>query len=706
MRPERKGFWLLAVLLLLTLVVRGPQLLAEGIPAGPEAFTQRELRKMALAWAQRTMTGEYKRLGRQDPSWDTQALELLELTARRYAGVPDAPTDAELVRSAEKVMATRCDDPLVLYCVGLALHRNDRLREADEYLQRAERGFLQVAYGKVWAYFAAARLANVTAWVQGKTEADVEWWTRRSIELAGESARDGSYADGEQRLFWVNMKNSLGMYKSMRQEFYDAVVGQEGTDPWIENIVAGWYHIEKAWEARGTGSAHTVTEQGWKGFAEHLQKAREHLVKAYEFHPEFPEAPAYMISVVMGGAGDPGETERLWFDRAVAAQFDYERAYDKLFWALRPRWGGSLQAMYELAVECLETKRFDTRVPLFYFETVRDIDDQEKAHDIWDMPGVHENLCTLFDGMSEQAPTPGLLKTWKSCRAVAAWRCRRYDDARQMFDALGDEVDPEAAVQFFTRLDFVRGQTYAFSEPSGPEAIRAEQLYQDDQHRTEALPVFEQLAAATTNDYARSYLHERVLILQVERDLASGEWLDIQPKADLAGWQEIYGAWQVDEQGLRATPDRQGSMLVCKSRIGANYELRGTIHFVRTRQWVQAGAFVEHHFADGRRWTSLRLYYPANEVSLGARFGVKKQTKKVPVKEDNTFLIQVWEGRVAAFINDERIFADYQVTDRAPEGESQVGLGAYHYGQFETPVWYQSLEIRRLTTQPPTPAPG
>ncbi|MCK4299065.1 MAG: hypothetical protein KAX80_06015, partial [Planctomycetes bacterium] len=164
MRPERKGFRLLAVLLLLTLVVRGPQLLAEGIPAGPEAPTLRDLRGMARAWAQRTMIGAYKKLGRQDPSWNTQALELLELTVRWYAGFPDAPTDAELVASAERVMGTRCDDPLVLYCVALALHRNDRLQEAGEYLQRAERGFGQVGYGKAWAYFAAARMAKVIGW--------------------------------------------------------------------------------------------------------------------------------------------------------------------------------------------------------------------------------------------------------------------------------------------------------------------------------------------------------------------------------------------------------------------------------------------------------------------------------------------------------------------------------------------------------------
>ena len=35
----------------------------------------------------------------------------------------------------------------------------------------------------------------------------------------------------------------------------------------------GWIEIKRAWAARGSGWANTVTEDGWRGFREHLTKA-------------------------------------------------------------------------------------------------------------------------------------------------------------------------------------------------------------------------------------------------------------------------------------------------------------------------------------------------------------------------------------------------------------------------------------------------
>ena len=56
-------------------------------------------------------------------------------------------------------------------------------------------------------------------------------------------------------------------------------------------------------------------------FQQRLQRAGEELIEAWKLRPDRPEAPSEMVGVVMGGGGPKGDTERLWFDRAVAAQF-------------------------------------------------------------------------------------------------------------------------------------------------------------------------------------------------------------------------------------------------------------------------------------------------------------------------------------------------------------------------------------------------
>jgi hypothetical protein len=105
-----------------------------------------------------------------------------------------------------------------------------------------------------------------------------------------------------------------------------------------------------------------VKEKGWEGFAGHLAKAREHLVAAYRLDPSRPEAAAEMIPVTMGQNSE-GESEEVWFERAVKAQVDFAPAYVSMSWALRPRWGGSTEAMYKLADRCASSDRFDTSVP-------------------------------------------------------------------------------------------------------------------------------------------------------------------------------------------------------------------------------------------------------------------------------------------------------------------------------------------------------
>src|SRR5439155_8999374 len=148
----------------------------------------------------------------------------------------------------------------------------------------------------------------------------------------------------------------------------------DGANPWVVEMLYGEHEVKLAWEARGGGWANTVTDDGWKQFFDHLGRARDHLVKAHQIHPEFPEAATKMISVAMGGNGRFPENERDWFDKAAAAQIDHAPAYDSYVWSIYPRWGGSHQKMFQFGLECLATGRYDTVVPTELLRIVERID--------------------------------------------------------------------------------------------------------------------------------------------------------------------------------------------------------------------------------------------------------------------------------------------------------------------------------------------
>jgi len=63
------------------------------VPAGKEAYTERQFRQSVLDWNRKTMAQAYQKVGRRSPAWDKQALDLLELTARAFSATPDAPSD-------------------------------------------------------------------------------------------------------------------------------------------------------------------------------------------------------------------------------------------------------------------------------------------------------------------------------------------------------------------------------------------------------------------------------------------------------------------------------------------------------------------------------------------------------------------------------------------------------------------------------------
>jgi protein disulfide-isomerase len=120
----------------------------------------------------------------------------------------------------------------------------------------------------------------------------------------------------------------------------------KAADPWFGLMAEAKAENSAAWKCRGGGYAGKVTEEGWKGFYEHLGKATNLMERAYALHPELPETAALMMEVKAPIDEDAMNT---WFDRVLALEVDNPDAWQTLMFYSLPRWWGSVQDLRDLS---------------------------------------------------------------------------------------------------------------------------------------------------------------------------------------------------------------------------------------------------------------------------------------------------------------------------------------------------------------------
>ena len=99
-------------------------------------------------------------------------------------------------------------------------------------------------------------------------------------------------------------------------------------------------YINIGWDIRGSGFADKVTEEGWKGFRENLNKALEILKPAENRESKDPEF--YRTLLIVGrGLDKPTDWIQNAFDRGIAAKSNYQDLYKEIAEYLLPRWHGS-----------------------------------------------------------------------------------------------------------------------------------------------------------------------------------------------------------------------------------------------------------------------------------------------------------------------------------------------------------------------------
>ena len=399
-----------------------------------DAPTESQFYDAALKFYLKTSVDVYKSAATTQPVEDQDIVRFMTGIEQNLVAKPQAPAMESLVNQGHRLIKHGCKDPLVLYFLGVALNRTNHPNAAETDLCQAADAITPDKYPANWRARAAADAFSILK-ANGKNGRAPKYRDQLATAVA-DIFKQHVFGDDRallMRTLYVLTDDlpSLAMHKIVT-----AVKSIPDADPVAVLYLEGQWHIQAAWQDRGSDWADKVTAKGWAGFGDELAKARTALVQANTLDPRIAEPATAMIHVCMGESN--ADEMRTWFDRAVAARFDDTDAYNAYTWGIYPRWLGDRDKLMSFADECAATARYDTQVPLDYYKILIAVrqecdgghskalvtpDIYAKAHNILEKTLATDGAC----------PNDRILRSSEIAYEIAA---KQWNDAHETVDLL------------------------------------------------------------------------------------------------------------------------------------------------------------------------------------------------------------------------------------------------------------------------------
>jgi hypothetical protein len=381
-------------------------------------------------WRHR-LVDAYHQWGHHSAAWDDAAAAFLEQRCREWARHDSAADPATVAEMADKVMATGCDDPVVVFeCAGAL--------DDDREYNRSLKVFLRAAKLADRGHYPARNLYPLGFQAhRGKSEA-AEEARRPAYKLFGESLAE-PFAPGEQQLD-VRLMLFGYMYNTGATGYPEAALAalsQPGADLWVRAWKDGEAIVERGWASRGTAWAGQTSQGQFASLEAYLDVAPKPLVLAWKLHPDFDEPAACMVDVCQGRDDRAGE--RFWTERALAADIDSSVSHE--FNTLWPRWGGSHEEMRAFAAEMADHALLGTDAPLAMWRVQGSIAEDEMSPAVVQERAPLEAALATLDKMmaaTSSAHRQARLKTYRAAVLAAAGRDQ---EAADTVAQLGDQID-------------------------------------------------------------------------------------------------------------------------------------------------------------------------------------------------------------------------------------------------------------------------
>ena len=653
------------------------------IPTGPDVYTQRKFREDAAKACERHQIRLYRKHTKDPQEVQAEAIEFLRAIYSQR--LPVFTRDWNLVFAVgkeamgKKVLDHGSHDPLVETCVCWMMYLSRwlptegnppaRLEDVDKLLNSAMRHFKECGYPDSAAVLTVALLlATAEAAHDGDGVARYRpLGAKTALALLG----DQTIPAGDQRLVAWEAQGLIGHLNwADRKEFVNACAKQPGADPWTVDLLTGRYYLDLAWHYRGSGWANTVTPEAGKRFEENLRIAATHFVRAWEKQPKFPEPAWHMMDVAM--AGDSDLSPREWFDRAVAAQVDFVPAYMSLLLALQPRWGGSVEEIRSLARECLAAKRFDTYVPLMYFNAMARVGEElGEKDDIWKEPEAYAGAKECLEGiLREPSMADGKELEEPHSRQMSryvavALHAGQYGDSRKMLDKVGDRIHLDILRRYGLKAPYDLARIRALTGGVAENVKAAEKLLGGEKQLSletakRALATLETAAKKNADEKARPYFDFHIASLKMREDFEKGGWVNFTFDKDLTDWRSTGGEW--DFRGERrmlahCLSANAQLALIRKTALPPPFEVEVEMSWdEEAAPRFYSGLLVGKYMTGFNTAGKGRLFgfHPAGQTYIvssadGQSHGVRLRPASNPVK----LAVKVWDRRYAFSINGE-----------------------------------------------------
>lgn len=699
-----KAFLLLLGLTVLPLALYGEEFAP--LKIAPGATTERDFRTAELAWAERSLIAPFRERAAGQP-WLEEASQFIREAIPEWPGSEASSAIARLSGQGQKLLRAGCDDPLIGYFATWARWT----ATSENYGSRAAFSKYRKAAEKLPGQSALARMATVDFLRANAVVRDApEDAAKKYAELSARAWTDGSYLPEEGAIYLRHLGMAVDddVLKKLDDRMMQALQPAE-LPPWVHETLVGKAEINRAWASRGNEHADKVTQEGARGFDEHLEKAHRHLLHAWQLKKDQPMAATLLITVAMGGGAPEQESARLWFDRAVAAQCDYRAAYEALGVALLPRWGGSDEELLALAQACLATQRFDTDIPLFFLSTLRFLKvwlpgQMPDIRDVLRRPEIAPLARQCLHGCAEEKSRADHRPVWLAQAALYDWLTNDATAAGRTLAECGPGPLPTevrvALRNFGTDENGFRGELAILNSPARELYLSATKQRADEEY-PRAVESF-QRAAGLTQGLAADRLRALAGVAQVEATLTTGDWATVPPDPTLSGWIQRAGAWSATPEGYPLLREGDGPVRVTyAARVGRDFEMRATLDVSGQPQakWftgltysdlnfpgvvpVWRGAFVR--FDPGKKTGTARCYSPEFVINL--------PDVECPLLARNETTLRYESGNITWTFNGKQIHSAAKIGGINAFG--MLGFGSYKHTAGVT-ISLKKMEIRRL----------
>jgi hypothetical protein len=226
-----------------------------------------------------------------------------------------------------------------------------------------------------------------------------------------------------------------------------------------EPVVRAHTLINYAWDARGTGWAREVPEEGWKQMRTRLKEARDVLEAAAKLPARCPEWYDAMQNVALGQVWTRKEFDQL-FEEAVKFEPSYYSYYFNKAYYLTPRWYGRYGEWEDFAADA--ATRYDSKEGQALYARIAwsknflfgNIFRESRIR--W--PRMREG----FDDILGQYPH----SLWNlNNYAFFACKARDRDTATRLFEKIGEDFDYDV---WHSQNQFAAAKRWAATNPNSP----------------------------------------------------------------------------------------------------------------------------------------------------------------------------------------------------------------------------------------------